>query len=118
MLIIDDDAEYRTGLRAALEKAGCGVLEAENGQIGIDVCHAMHPSVILLDVVMPVMNGAEFLRAQQADSRIMYIPVIVISTHDIGIGANVVRQLRKPISTSNLVSIIRLVVGASRHGVT
>jgi CheY-like chemotaxis protein len=116
VLVIDDDAEYRLGLRAALEKAGCEVHEAENGLLGLELCRALQPSIVLLDVVMPVMDGAEFLKIKQADARIMYIPVVVISVTDIGVGARVVRQLRKPVSTDMLLSVIRVVVGVSRWG--
>jgi CheY-like chemotaxis protein len=116
VLIIDADAEYRASVRAGLEKAGCEVHEAPNGAVGLEVCRAVHPSIILLDVVMPVMDGIEFLKAKEADSRIMYIPVVVVSTKDIGVGARVARQLRKPVSIDMLLSVIRVVVGVSRWG--
>src|SRR5688572_28490214 len=85
VLVIDDDADYRLGLRAALEKAGCEVHEAENGLVGLELCRALQPSIVLLDVVMPVMDGSEFLKIKQADARIMYIPVVVISVTDIDV---------------------------------
>jgi CheY-like chemotaxis protein len=116
VLVIDDDAEYRLGMRAALEKAGLEVYEAENGLAGLEVCRAAQPSVILLDIVMPVMDGADFLKVKLADSRIMFIPVIVISSHELPVGLRVTRQLRKPVSMEMLLSIIRVVVGVSRWG--
>lgn len=116
VLVIDDDAEYRLGMRAALEKAGLEVYEADNGLAGLEVCRAVHPSVILLDVVMPVMDGGDFLKAKLADSRLMFIPVIVVSSHELPVGLRVTRQLRKPVSMEMLLSIIRVVVGVSRWG--
>lgn len=116
VLVIDDDADYRIGLRAGLEKAGCEVFEAENGQLGLELCRSLQPSIVLLDIVMPVMDGNEFLRVKQADNRIMYTPVVVISVTDIGVSARVVRQLRKPVSMEMLLSVIRVVVGVSRWG--
>jgi CheY-like chemotaxis protein len=116
VLLIDDDAEYRLGLRAGLEKAGCEVHEAENGHAGLELCRALQPSIVLLDIVMPVMDGTEFLRIKQGDPRIMFVPVVVISATDIGVSARVVRQLRKPVSTEMLLSVIRVVVGVSRWG--
>ena len=116
VLVIDDDAEYRLGVRAGLEKAGCEVHEADNGTAGLEQCRALQPSIVLLDIVMPVMDGTEFLRIKQADPRIMYVPVVVISATEIGVAARVVRQLRKPVSMEMLLSVIRVVVGVSRWG--
>jgi CheY-like chemotaxis protein len=115
VLVVDDDAEYRLAMRAVLERHGCEVFEAENGLVALHVCRTVIPSIILLDVVMPVMTGTEFLTAKQADSRITYIPVIVISSTDIGTSSRVVRQLRKQVGGDDLMSIIRVVVGASRR---
>jgi Response regulator containing CheY-like receiver, AAA-type ATPase, and DNA-binding domains len=114
VLVADDDDDYRLGLRALLEKAGFDVVEATNGAVALELCRSANPAIVLLDVIMPVMSGAEFLRAKQADSRIMYIPVVVISTTDISVSARVVRHLRKPVAPDVLLSIIRVVVGAAR----
>ena len=114
VLVIDDDAAYRTMLRAQLEKAGCEVVEADNGARGLELCRAEKPSGILLDAELPSMTGAAFLRAQQADPRMMYIPTIAISTGGPTLGGHVVRQLRKPVSEGVLIEIIRVVVGTSR----
>ena len=118
VLVVDDDADYRLAMRWVLEKQGYEVHEAENGQLALDLCRSLSPSIILLDVIMPVMSGAEFLNVKQADSKITFIPVVVVSTSDLRIGARVVRQLRKPVDPDVLISIIRLVVGASRRGST
>ena len=115
VLVIDDDAAYRTTLRAQLERAGCEVVETGNGATGLELCRTEKPSVILLDAELPIMNGAEFLRTQQADARIMYIPTIAISAGDLALGGRVVRQLRKPVSEGVLIEIIRVVVGTSRR---
>ena len=116
VLVVDDDDEYRLVLRGILERHGYEVHEAGNGLDGLDACRRIQPSIVLLDVNMPVMNGNGFLDAKQRDARITSIPVVVISTSDIGTGASVVRQFRKPVSAEVLTTIVRLVVGASRHG--
>jgi len=116
VLVIDDDATYRAAVRIGLEKAGCEVFEADHGLAGLEMARTAQPSIILLDVVMPVMDGIEFLKVKQADSRIMFIPVVVVSAHELGVGARVARQLRKPVSMEMLLSVIRVVVGVSRWG--
>lgn len=58
-LIIDDDPFMRVAMQAALVKAGFDVKEAENGRVGISIFEAERPDLILLDVVMPEMDGFE-----------------------------------------------------------
>lgn len=82
MLVIDDDTAVRTTLRRMLTHFGFSVLEAENGQEGIDAFRNRAADVVLvvLDVTMPVMGGEEAfreLRAVRAD-----IPVLLSSGHD------------------------------------
>jgi CheY-like chemotaxis protein len=61
VLIVEDDAPTRALLRRSLEKAGWSVHEAENGRIGLDRLDTERPSLVLLDLMMPEMDGFEFL---------------------------------------------------------
>lgn len=79
ILIVDDDPSLRTVLAVALEGEGYAVFVAENGRQGLDLLASMHPSVILTDLNMPVMNGWEFITAKQRDPALRSIPVIAIS---------------------------------------
>lgn len=108
VLVVDTDAEYRVAMRGRLETSGYEVLEAENGRAALEVCRQQAPALVLLDAIMSMMTGAEFLAAKQADSRITFVPVIVI---DVDLGSRAVRQLREPVSFDALLAIIRVVIG-------
>jgi CheY-like chemotaxis protein len=80
ILIIEDDQEIREALEEILRFEGYEVGSVKNGKEGLDYLHkASAPSVILLDMMMPVMNGYQFLAAYQEEPSFSGIPVIVLS---------------------------------------
>ena len=68
ILIVEDDAAIRKALKDKLEFEKFGVLEAINGAVGLDLALKKHPDMILLDLVMPTMDGFTALKALRADS--------------------------------------------------
>jgi CheY-like chemotaxis protein len=112
ILIIDDDHAIREMLTEALEDAGYRVASAENGQQALILLRAtpMLPCVILLDLMMPVMNGWEFRAAQQADAQLAAIPVVVLSArpslqNDAFI-TTVEEFLQKPVEIIQLLNVV------------
>lgn len=81
ILVIDDDLDIREALAAVLESAGYSVLLAENGQAALELMKIERnlPSLILLDLMMPVMDGWQFRERQKADPRLSAVPVVIIS---------------------------------------
>ena len=79
VLVVEDDADTRTVLRRSLEKEGWRVAEAENGRIGLERVRAERPALVLLDLMMPEMDGFEFLDELRRDERIRNLPVVVIT---------------------------------------
>jgi CheY-like chemotaxis protein len=79
VMVVEDDHLIRQVIAEALEEEGFEVVEAANGKEALEALRSAHPSLILLDLMMPVMNGWEFRRAQLADPQIAEIPVIVLS---------------------------------------
>jgi CheY-like chemotaxis protein len=79
ILVVEDDEPTRTLLARTLERAGWKIDEAENGRVGLEKLHAAEPSAILLDLMMPEMDGFEFLEALRAESAWSGIPVVVIT---------------------------------------
>jgi adenylate cyclase len=82
-LLVDDDEVVRRGVRQALEPIGWQVTEAENGQVAVEAITAARPDVIILDLMMPKMDGFEFLDELRRRSDWQGIPVVVITAKDL-----------------------------------
>ena len=82
-LVIDDDADTRARIRTLLEKDGWAVAEAADGREGLERFAAGRPSVVLLDLTMPVMDGFEFLEELRARPDGGDVPVVVLTARDL-----------------------------------
>jgi CheY-like chemotaxis protein len=80
ILVVDDDADIREALRDALEFEGYTVSLAANGREAWEALRSRAPpGLVLLDLMMPVMNGAELLALLRADDRLRGLPVVVVT---------------------------------------
>ena len=79
VLVVDDEFLLRTMLKDALEEAGYTVVLAENGQAALARAKAESPDCILLDIMMPGLDGYETCAALKADPALAAIPVILVS---------------------------------------
>jgi CheY-like chemotaxis protein len=79
VLVIDDDDAVRWVLERNLEHAGFDVVTAEHGLEGVASVHEHAPDIVVLDLMMPVMDGFGVLAALQGDDRTARIPVIVLT---------------------------------------
>jgi DNA-binding response OmpR family regulator len=122
VLVIDDEAPIRLLCRVNLEAEGMTVVEAEDGRRGLDLAHAENPDAILLDVMMPVLDGwsvAEQLLGEEATRR---IPIIFLTARaDIrdrarGLGVGGLDYITKPFNPVELATLIRDVVAAVERG--
>jgi CheY-like chemotaxis protein len=113
ILIVEDDRDIRKNLKRLLEMEGYGVDVAENGQIALDLLQASLelPSLILLDLMMPVMDGFQFRELQQKSARLVLIPVIIMTA-----GGNVEEKkiatgaqgaLRKPADVEAILEMVK-----------
>ncbi len=83
VLIVDDDADLRRLVRQLLERDGYKVAEAENGREALAVLPEIAPGLILLDLMMPEMDGFEFVIELRRHEESRQIPVIVITARDL-----------------------------------
>jgi len=79
ILIVEDEAAVKNILRDTLEKSNFSVIEAGNGQTGVALALSDHPDLILLDILMPVMNGMAALKKIRQDPWGKRIPVIILT---------------------------------------
>ncbi|MCU1349433.1 MAG: domain S-box, partial [Acidobacteria bacterium] len=79
VLVVDDDPAVRDMLRRTFTKEGWNVVEAENGRIGLERLATSKPELIVLDLMMPEVDGFEFLEALRADDATRRLPVIVLT---------------------------------------
>ena len=82
-LVVEDDSSTRKMLRRMLEDYGLSVAEAGNGKIALDRVQEQPPGVIFLDLMMPVMNGFEFIEELQKKPEWRSIPIVVITSKEL-----------------------------------
>ena len=82
-LVVDDKSENREVLRRALENESWEVREAENGKVALEAVSAEAPSLILLDLMMPVMDGFEFVLEMRKRDAARAIPIVVVTAKDV-----------------------------------
>jgi|HubBroStandDraft_1064217.scaffolds.fasta_scaffold394654_2 CheY-like chemotaxis protein len=79
-LLVDDSRLRRTANHRSLMRAGYDVIDAEDGQRGLDLAQERLPNLILLDMMLPKLSGPEVLRALKNDLRTSLIPIIVLTS--------------------------------------
>jgi CheY-like chemotaxis protein/anti-sigma regulatory factor (Ser/Thr protein kinase) len=83
VMLVEDDLPTRSVMARLLEKMDWMVYEAGNGQEALDLLGQHKPNLILLDLMMPVMDGFEFLTRMRANSDWIHIPVMVLTAKDL-----------------------------------
>ena len=79
VLVVEDDNDLRESICTVLKDAGYTSWAAENGEVALARARAERPCVILLDLMMPIMNGWEFRSEQLRDPQLSSIPVIIMT---------------------------------------
>jgi CheY-like chemotaxis protein len=83
VLVVDDDPAIREMVRRGLEREGIPVVEAEHGRAALSRLAAPRPALILLDLMMPEMDGFEFLETLRGLPEFAAIPVVVLTSRDL-----------------------------------
>jgi CheY-like chemotaxis protein len=81
--LVEDDADTRAMMRSMMEKAGWAVTEAENGRVALEQVNLNRPALILLDLMMPEMDGFEFAAQLHRNSAWRTIPIVVLTAKDL-----------------------------------
>lgn len=112
LLIIDDMATDRMVLRSFLSSRPYEIVEAIDGEMGIALCQSEQPDLVLLDIVMPKMDGFQVCRKIKKDPLTAHVPVILISSKGQdsdkfwGMKQGATEYLTKPCSQEGLLEAI------------
>jgi CheY-like chemotaxis protein len=112
VLVVDDDNGIREAICAILSDEGYPVVTAANGREALEWVQERTPSVILLDLMMPVMTGWEFFEHVRGDPRLGAIPICVLSAYAERAPAEAVAVLRKPPQIEWLLDVVGRFGGA------
>ena len=117
ILCIEDESEMIDLMRLILERRGFRFVGAEGGQKGLDLLKEIHPDLVLLDLMMPGVDGWEVYRQIKADDELKDIPVIVVTAKaqsiDKVLGLHIARvddYITKPFGPQQLVESITHVI--------
>jgi CheY-like chemotaxis protein len=108
ILVVDDDTDVREALGEVLAEEGFAPKLFDSGRAALDFLHdGGDPSLILLDMMMPEMNGWQFREEQLKDARLRDIPVVVITASRVQTDAIQAREvLFKPVALGELVDVV------------
>ena len=112
ILIVDDSPSQLLGIQRIVEKLGHESLTAEDGAAGVEVAKRELPDMVLMDVVMPNLNGFQATRTLSREATTKHIPVILVTTKDQdtdrmwGLRQGAKAYLTKPFSEDELAEVI------------
>jgi CheY-like chemotaxis protein len=113
VLIVEDDPDQRDAVALALEAEGYAVVTAGSGLDALERLHAgVRPCMILLDLMMPEMDGVQFRSEQLKSAALAEIPVVVVSAYGQQTRAKYLRvadYLRKPVELDRLLAVVERV---------
>lgn len=118
ILVVEDEAEFRQMLRIRLEANGYSVLEASDGMEGLNMARKYKPNLIILDIMLPKMDGYKVTRLLKFDTHYRHIPIIMLTARvqetdkENGFAAGADIYLTKPFDAQELQKSIVQLLGA------
>ena len=118
ILIVDDSPSQLLGIQRIVEKLGHESITAEDGAAGVEVAKRELPDMVLMDVVMPNLNGFQATRTLSRQATTKHIPVILVTTKDQdtdrvwGLRQGAKAYLTKPFSEDELAEVIERIFNA------
>lgn len=106
VLVVDDDDALREALAEVIADAGYRVEQAENGREALQKIRQLSPCIVLLDLMMPLMDGWEVVSEMDTDPALAKVPVCIVSAQDRLPPPRSVAVLKKPIAVASLLSTV------------
>lgn len=120
VVIAEDEPQIANLVKFKLEKSGYEVLWGENGKVALELVRQHHPDLVILDVMMPIMDGFEVLRLMKEGEGTKDIPAIILTTRGMetdvlkGFKAGAVDYMTKPFGVSELAARVKSVLARGR----
>ncbi len=121
VLVVDDDAEIREALHAALQFEGYKVHTATNGAEAIDTARTLKPDLILMDIQMPVMDGINATKKLKSDPITKHIPILMVTVVDkkeniiAGLEAGAIDYVTKPFFVPEMTARVKAILTLKKH---
>ncbi|HRD71539.1 MAG TPA: response regulator [Aquimonas sp.] len=112
ILIVDDSPSQLAAMKKIVDKLGHEVISAEDGALGVEVAKREMPDLILMDVVMPNLNGFQATRSISKDAATAHIPIVLVTTKDQvtdkvwGLRQGAKAYLTKPVNETQLIELV------------
>ncbi len=122
ILIVDDSPTQLAGIRRVVEKLGHEAITAEDGASGVETAKRELPDMILMDVVMPNLNGFQATRSISREATTSHIPVVLVTTKDLetdkvwGLRQGARGYITKPFREDELAELITRTLGEQATG--
>lgn len=120
ILVVDDSAAIRQSITYVLQQGGYEVIEAKDGQDGLDVLAKIEPpDLIVTDVNMPNLDGIGFTRRVREQITLKFVPIVVLTTESQGEKMNEGKEagatawIVKPFNADKLLAVVKKVIGAA-----
>ncbi|MBI4321870.1 MAG: response regulator [Chloroflexi bacterium] len=121
VLVVDDELPVRSLIRRALEMGTYAVLEARDGEEGLEIARERHPDLVLLDIRMPKLDGHEVCRRLKADPSTAHVEVVMVSGNSDpesvqrSLDAGAFAFLSKPFRITELLDTVEKALGNGRE---
>jgi len=112
ILLVEDEPDFRLAVRIRLEANGYDVIEAEDGIAGLEMARNQAPDLVILDVMLPKMEGYKVARLLKFDEKYRKMPIIMLTARsqqtdkDTGLAVGANAYLTKPFQPEELLSVI------------
>ncbi len=124
ILMVDDDVDFAEAVKILLESKDYEVILAYDGKEGLEKARTVNPDLVILDVMMPEMNGYDVCVVLKADSELCRIPVILLTgvgqamfktayTQQMGLMTEADDYIAKPVESAELVKRVEELMGSS-----
>lgn len=117
VLVVEDHSSVRTLIRVILETEGYRVVEAEDGQEAVDTAESLHPELVVLDLMMPGMDGEKVISELKEKPETKDIPILVVTAKEeavdrVGEVLGPENVIQKPFEESQIVDRVKEMIGA------